>query len=84
MAKNKSGSLHLNNGYSLNFETMRIEEDHDIWDWYWIAFKNGEYIADIDKTGNLVHTKNIKEAFKFYDFNEAMKYFKFGYAIFRE
>lgn len=27
MAKNKTGSLHLGNGYSLNFETMTIEED---------------------------------------------------------
>lgn len=27
MAKNKSGSLHLDNGYSLNFETMTIEKN---------------------------------------------------------
>lgn len=27
MAKNKTGSLHLGNGYSLNFETMTIEEE---------------------------------------------------------
>ena len=25
MVKNKSGSLHLGNGYSLNFETMTID-----------------------------------------------------------
>ena len=27
MIKNKSGRLHLNNGYVLNFETMTIEVD---------------------------------------------------------
>lgn len=27
MIKNKSGSLHLGNGYALNFETMTIEKD---------------------------------------------------------
>ena len=27
MMKNKSGSLHLSNGYCLNFETMMIESD---------------------------------------------------------
>ena len=26
MSKNKSGSLHLGNGYCLNFESMTIEE----------------------------------------------------------
>lgn len=27
MTKNKDGSLHLGNGYALNFETMTIEND---------------------------------------------------------
>lgn len=27
MVKNKSGSLHLGNGYSLNFETMTIDAE---------------------------------------------------------
>ena len=86
MAKNKSGSLHLDNGYSLNFETMRIEkEDADLeWEWYWIAFKNGEYISGTDTFGNPIHTKNKKEAFRFYNFEEAFVYFEYGYAILRE
>jgi hypothetical protein len=90
MAKNKTGSLHLGNGYSLNFETMTIESDentcamHDIWDDYWIVFKNGEYISGVDEFGNPLHTKNYSDAFKFYDFDEAINYFKLGYSIIKE
>ena len=83
MMKNESGSLHLGNGYSLNFETMKIEEEkiHDIWDEYWIVFKNGEYVAGTDENGCPLHTTDIKKAFKFYDFNVAMNYFNLGYCI---
>jgi hypothetical protein len=49
---------------------------------YWIAFKNGEYVSGTDEFGYPLHTKNEKEAYKFYDFNLAMStYFKLGYAI---
>ena len=87
MNKNKSGSLHLGNGYSLNFETMTIddmENTHDIWDEYWVAFKNGEYVSGTDEFGYPTHTKDREEAFKFYDFDVAMSYFNLGYAIIKE
>lgn len=84
MMKNKSGYLHLGNGYSLNFETMSIndtENTRNIWDEYWIVFKNGVYVSGTDGFGYPTHTKDIKEAFKFYDYNTAMSYFNLGYNI---
>lgn len=50
---------------------------------YWIAFKNGEYVSGTDEFGYpYKHTKNEKEAYKFYDFNLVMsKCFNLGYAI---
>lgn len=48
---------------------------------YWIAFKNGEYVAGTDEFGHPLHTKNEKEAWKFYDFHVAMSYLNLGYAI---
>lgn len=51
---------------------------------YWIVFKNGEYVSGIDDFGYLTHTKDKKEAFKFYDFDVAMCYFNLGYAILKE
>ena len=57
---------------------------HDIWDKYWIVFKNGEYVSGIDEFGYLIHTKDKNEAFKFYDFDVAMCYFNLGYAILKD
>ena len=48
---------------------------------YWVVFKNGEYISGMDEFGYPLHTKNREEAWKFYDFNDAMSYFNLGYAI---
>ena len=84
MVKNKSGSLHLGNGYSLNFEKMTIEDENHTHAVYWIVFKNGEFVSGTDEFGNLTHTKDIKEAFKFYDFSVAMSYFNLGYCILKE
>lgn len=84
MLKNKSGSLHLGNGYSLNFETMKIESDTDTFDDYWIVFKNGEYLSGVDESGNPLHAKDYRDAFKFYNFDDAVEYFKLGYCIIRE
>lgn len=55
---------------------------HDIW--YWILFKNGEYVSGTDEFGYPIHTKNENEAFKFYDFNTAMSYLQLGYAVIRK
>ena len=58
---------------------------HDIFDEYWIVFKNGEYVSGTDEFGYPTHTKNKKDAYRFYDFNLAMSsYFNLGYAIIKE
>lgn len=54
---------------------------HDIWDDYWIVFKNGEYVSGTDEFGYPLHTKDKSKAFKFYDFDTAMSYFNLGYAV---
>lgn len=51
---------------------------------YWIVFKNGKYIANTDEFGYPEHTTEITKAWKFYDFNIAMLYFDFGYAIIKQ
>lgn len=51
---------------------------------YYIAFKNGQYVSGTDKSGYPIHTKNKHEAWKFYDFNVAMSYIKFGYVLLKE
>jgi hypothetical protein len=51
---------------------------------YWIAYKNGMYIADIDENGNLIHTKKENEALHFNKFNFAMTYFRLGYSILKK
>ena len=38
---------------------------------YWVAFKRGEYVSDIDKDGHLAHTKNKSDALRFRNFNSA-------------
>lgn len=30
---------------------------HNIWDEYWIVFKNGEYVSGIDEFGYLTHIR---------------------------
>ena len=54
---------------------------HDIWDDYWIVFKNGEYVSGTDEFGYPFHTKDKSKAYKFYDFNVAISYFNLGYAV---
>ena len=54
---------------------------HDIWDEYWIVFKNGEYVSGTDEFGYPFHTKDRNKAFKFYDFNTAMSFFNLGYSV---
>lgn len=51
---------------------------------YWLAWKNDKYISDIDKHGKIIHTKDKEKAYKFYNFNVAMIYFKSGYCILKE
>lgn len=49
---------------------------------YWIAFKNGEYISDIDEFGSPIHTRNEEEALKMYNFALAARlYLPYGYAL---
>ena len=52
---------------------------------YWIVYKikNGRflYLKDTDEYGNPNHTEIESEAWKFYNFNTAMSFFNFGYAI---
>lgn len=55
-----------------------------IWDEYWVVFKNGEYVSGTDEFGHPLHTKDKSKAFKFYDFDMAMRYFNLGYAIIKE
>lgn len=62
-------------------ERTNMNNTHDIFDEYWIVFKNGEYVSGTDEFGYPLHTKNEKDAWKFYDFNVAMSYFNLGYAI---
>ena len=57
---------------------------HDIWDEYWIVFKNGEYVSGTDEFGYPLHTKDRNKAFKFYDFNTAMSFFNLGYAVIKK
>lgn len=54
---------------------------HYIWEKYWIVFKNGEYVSGTDEFGYPTHTKDRKEAFKFYNFDTAMSFFNLGYAV---
>lgn len=55
---------------------------------HWIAYKIQNkkfiYIWGIDLFGNIKHTKNKSEAYKFYNFNEAMYYCNLGYCITKE
>lgn len=62
-------------------ERTNINNTHDIWDEYWIVFKNGQYVSGTDEFGSPLHTKDKSKAFKFYNFNAAMKYFNLGYAV---
>lgn len=50
---------------------------------YWICYKHGKYIKDIDRDGNLVLTRNAKEAHKFYKFEAAMQFFGDGFAVYK-
>ena len=54
---------------------------HYICEKYWIVFKNGEYVSGTDEFGYPTHTKDRKEAFKFYNFDTAMSFFNLGYAV---
>ena len=60
------------------------DDMHDIWDEYWIVFKNGKYVSGTDEFGYPTHTKDRKEAFKFYNFDTAMSFFNLGYSIIKE
>lgn len=57
------------------------EEDYSTMH-YWIAYKNGKYVAGTDQHGYPLHTTKEEDAYKFYDFNTVMStYFNLGYAI---
>ena len=47
----------------------------------WIVFKKGMYIAGTDAAGHPIHTTKREEAWEFMNFEVAMSYFNFGYAI---
>ena len=51
---------------------------------YWIAFKNGEYISGTDEFGYPLHTKDKSKAYKFHDFNTAASLLDLGYALIKE
>lgn len=51
---------------------------------YWICWKRGKYIADFDKDGNPVLTKNAKKAHRFKSFDAAMQFFNEGYTVSKE
>ena len=57
---------------------------HDFWDEYWIVFKNGEYISGTDEFGYPIHTKDKKEAFKFYNFDTVKNLLDLGYSFLKE
>lgn len=57
---------------------------HDFWDEYWIVFKNGEYISGTDEFGYPIHTKDKKEAFKFYNFDTVKTFLDLGYSFLKE
>lgn len=52
---------------------------------YWLAckFNHGkcEYVLGTDQYGYLVHTSDKSEAWKFYDFYQAMLYVELGYCL---
>lgn len=51
---------------------------------YWVLFKNGLYVSDIDSCDNFEHTENKSEAFRFYRLSAAMRYMNRGYAVLKE
>lgn len=51
---------------------------------YWICYKNKKYISDFDKNKNPIFTFKESDAYRFYDFNEAMSFFDQGFTISRE
>ena len=57
---------------------------YDILDYYWIVFKNGQYVSGTDLHGITIHTPNKNEALKFYDFNSLVEYLKRGYSVIKE
>ena len=52
---------------------------------YWLVYKPNHgmrnYICGTDENGSLIHTREEKEALKFYHFAHAMSYFNLGYCI---
>ena len=52
--------------------------------WYWIAYKDGRYISGTDEFGYPIHSKDKKDAWKFYDFKVASSYLEFGYSLLQE
>ena len=52
---------------------------------YWVAMKFKDhkplYIAGTDDAGGIIHTEDKSKAFKFYNFNTAMKFVHLGYGL---
>lgn len=51
---------------------------------YWIVCRGSQYVQNIDKDGNVIHTSNKSKAYRFYDFGAAMSYFNSGYCVIKE
>ena len=51
---------------------------------YWIVLKKGQYVSGTDENGCPLHTENKEDACRFYDFYDAISYFKLGYCIQKE
>ena len=49
--------------------------------YYWIVFKNGVYLSDVDGDGNFTHTNNESEAMRFQNFHYAFGFLKHGYSL---
>ena len=47
---------------------------------YWILRKGKDYISGTDEYGYPSHTKDINQAWKFYNFSVVMTYVSIGYA----
>lgn len=51
---------------------------------YWTCYKNKMYISGFDANKNPIFTLEENNAYRFYDFNEAMSFFNQGFNISRE
>ena len=51
---------------------------------YWVLFKNGKYVSDVNDSFTFNLSEKIEDAIRFYNFSAAMQYIKFGFAVMKE